>query len=175
MDRETLEALANAHQSEVYRYVRYLGADAADAEDLVQDTFLAAFRSANVPAATDVRGQAAWLRTIARNRFISRYRRSKANPVDTSSERLERAEATWASAFLRHGDGSDYLDALRQCLDALPEKSREAMHLRYADRKSREEMAQLLNMTEDGVKSLLRRIRGALAECIRRRLALERG
>jgi RNA polymerase sigma-70 factor (ECF subfamily) len=173
MDRVALETLAKAHQSEIYRYMRYLGAHDADAEDLVQDTFLAAFRTAKVPAASDTRGQAAWLRTIARNRFISHYRRRKASPVDTSSERLERAEAVWVSEFLRDGDGSDYLDALRQCLDALPEKSREALDLRYAARKSREEMAQILNLTESGVKSLLRRIRGVLAECIRKRLALE--
>jgi DNA-directed RNA polymerase specialized sigma24 family protein len=35
-------------------------------------------------------------------------------------------------------------------------------------------MAQALSMSEDGIKSLLRRIRTALAECIRRRLAMEK-
>ena len=61
MRRGELETLIRAHQAELYRYLRYLGADPASAEDLVQDTFLATFQSeadleAGVPAA------AAWLR-----------------------------------------------------------------------------------------------------------------
>lgn len=86
---------------------------------------------------------------------------------------LEQAEATWESDFLRGSDGFDYVEALRECLDALPEKERSAVDLRYAQEKSRADMAQVLKMTEDGVKSLLQRIRATLAECIRRRLALQ--
>ena len=41
MDRDTLSVLVKTHQAEIYRYVRYLGADASPAADLGQETFLA--------------------------------------------------------------------------------------------------------------------------------------
>ena len=71
MSRDELEALVLAHQAELYRYVRYLGAgDPNAAEDLVQETFLAAFKSQNAPAASESARHAAWLRGIARNLFL---------------------------------------------------------------------------------------------------------
>ena len=36
------KALIESHQAELWRYLRYLGCDAAEAEDLTQETFLAA-------------------------------------------------------------------------------------------------------------------------------------
>ncbi|MBM4034477.1 MAG: RNA polymerase sigma factor [Planctomycetes bacterium] len=173
MTRDDLAALVRIHQAEVYRYVRYLGAEAHAAEDLVQETFLAAFRSDAPPEAADVRGAAAWLRGIARNLFLRYCRSRKTSPVKVDSALVERAEGVWASEFLRGGDGFDYVEALRKCLDALSEKQRHVLDLRYAQKKSRSEMARLLEMSEDGIKSLLRRIRAALAECVRRRLASE--
>jgi len=90
------------------------------------------------------------------------------------SEVVEQAEDVWQSRFLRDGDGFDYTDALRKCLETLPDQHRRVLDLRYADRKTRKQMASLLNMSTDGVKSLLRRIRANLADCIAKRLELER-
>ncbi len=65
---------------------------------------------------------------------------------------------------------SDYVEALRKCLATLNGKDRKMLQLRYADGKSRAEMARLGEMSEDGVKSLMRRVRGRLGQCVRRRL-----
>jgi RNA polymerase sigma-70 factor (ECF subfamily) len=173
MDRDALAALVRAHQAGLYRYVRYLGADNATAEDLVQETFLAAYRSATAPKASDERGTAAWLRGVARKLFLRHCRRRRTSPVRADSRLVEHAEATWTGQFLGDGDGFGYVEALRQCLEALSAEQRRALDLRYAERKSRAEMARLLAMSEDGVKSLLRRIRGRLAGCVRRRLKLD--
>lgn len=150
-----------------------MGAQSDVAEDLVQETFLTAFRIPGAKAEREVRGQAAWLRGIARNLFLQHCRRHRRQQMPAERGYLEQAEATWESDFLRGSDGFDYVEALRECLDALPEKERSAVDLRYAQEKSRADMAQVLKMTEDGVKSLLQRIRATLAECIRRRLALQ--
>ena len=88
---------------------------------------------------------------------------------------LERAEAAWTAEFLRDGDGFDYVEALRKCLDRLTDRQRRAIDLRYAEKRSRAEMARQLDMTENGVKSLLRRIRAALGDCVQRRLNMENG
>ena len=173
MDLESLAANITAQQAALYRYARYLGADPATAEDLVQDTFLAAFRTAMPPETADERVCAAWLRGVTRNLFFQHCRRMRSSPVRPGADLLEEAEVVWKSAFLRSGDGFDYIEAVRKCIRQLPEKQRTALDMRYAQRKSRDEMARLLGMTEDGIKSLMRRIRSDLAECIRKRLALE--
>lgn len=134
---------------------------------------MAAFRSAAPPAATDDRAMAAWLRGIARNLFLRHCRSTRTSRVVVDSDFVEQAEATWATEFLHGGDGFDYVEALRKCLESLPLSHRRAVDLRYAQRKSRAEMARLCQMSEDGVKSLMRRVRATLAECVRRRLAVE--
>jgi len=176
MNRDDLEMLVRAHQAELFRYLRYLGAmDHTLAEDLVQETFLAAFRSPDPPPVGEIRRQSAWLRGIARNLFFAHCRRSRTSPVHVDSAYLEQAEAVWATEFLREADGFDYMEGLRHCLKRLAEKERHLLDLRYAQEKSRAKMAHLLAMTEDGIKSALRRIRASLADCIEQRLALERG
>ena len=174
MQRSELELMVRTHQAEVFRYLRYLGADAAEAEDLVQETFLAAFGGEPRAAAEDLRGRAAWLRGIARNQFLMHCRRARTSPVKVDSESLRRSEDAWSTQFLRDGDGFGYVEAMRRCVDSLGENQRHAIELRYVEKASRTEMASVLKMTGDGVKSLLRRIRAALAECVKRSLEAER-
>ena len=81
----------------------------------------------------------------------------------------------WSTEFRRGGDGFDYAEALRTCLEELSEKQRRLVDMRYAEKKSRSEMARLARMTENGIKSLLRRIRSVLGECVKRTLKLEGG
>lgn len=172
MNRDELEALVRIHQAELYRYLRYLGAsDRARAEDLVQETFLAAFRSPG-PRDADERVQAAWLRGIARNLFFAHCRRSRReHSLDQAA--LDQAEAVWANEFLSAGNGFDYLEALRKCLTRLNARQRRFLDLRYAESKSRAEMAAALDMSEDGIKTGLQRIRALLSDCIQQRLRTE--
>ena len=125
MTRDRLEELVRAHQAEIYRYVRYLGADPVSAADLVQDTFVAAFRSEDPPDLSDLRARTVWLREIVRLRFLMFCRRQRSSPVAVSNEWLEETEATWSSESLREGDGFDYLQALEKCVESLPARERE--------------------------------------------------
>ena len=171
MERDELERLVGTHQASVYRYLRYLGADSALAEDLVQETFLATMRpNGNHPTRPDDPVWCAWLRGIARNLFLMECRRRRAHPAASDDAALERAEAAWAAQFQSESDAAERLVALRECLETLPARQREVLDHRYHRRTGRGEMARLFGMTEDGIKSLLRRIRAALAQCIERRL-----
>src|ERR671912_189448 len=63
----------------------------ADAEDLVQDTYLKAFRSsAQFERGTNLK---AWLFTILHNTFRNMRRQDGRNPIDVDSEVVEQAEA----------------------------------------------------------------------------------
>ena len=171
MTRDELESLVRSQQAELYRYVRYLGAaDRSLAEDLVQDTFLAAFRSPNLPPMAEFRRQSAFLRGIARNLFLAHCRKARNSPVRADTAAVERAESFWATEFLCGGDGYDHVEALRSCLGRLEGRQRRYLALRYTQGKSRTEMARLLQMTEDGVKTALQRLRAILLDCMQRRM-----
>ena len=175
MNREDLDKLMTAREAEIYRYVKYLGGDHAVAQDIAQETFLAAYQSPHPPDPADHRRQGAWLRGIARNQFLTYCRRRKLNPVITDDRALATAEAFWAV----RGDGEDALgearEALANCLEELSARNRELLRLRYEEKRSREDMAEALSMGAEGVKTALRRIRSALAVCIEGRLHEEAG
>ena len=155
-----LEVLVHSHQRGIWRYLRYLGCESTQAEDLTQEAFLAVLRKP--PSIQDPSALASYLRTVARNLFIARLRRAKIEPRFTD---LDEADAIWT----RHeGDdeGDSYRQALRECGEDLSEKDRDALRLRYGDRASRETMARELGLKPDGIKTLLRRIRDRLRLCI---------
>ncbi len=159
-----LDDLVAKHQVGLWRYLRYLGCEPDLAEDLVQQTFVTAWErpfEVRNPAAT-----AAWLRTVARNHFLMAVRRERLRPAFTD---IERAEAAWAERTAGN-DGSELLDALRACLATLADRARRALDVFYAGTRSRRRVADALDITEDGAKTLLRRAREHLRACIRRRL-----
>lgn len=164
-----LESLIREHQTAVYRYVRFLGAEPNSAEDYVQETFLRAYRAAETPGPGNTGAWRAWLRTAARNLIVTDRRRS--HLVTFDQEAIERAEVAWVQV-IGDGDGEDQLAALRECIAALPPRQRQAIDCRYGRGTGRGDMARLMGLTEDGVKMLLRRTRTALAKCVEVKLAV---
>ena len=171
MNREELDTLIRVHQAALYRYARYLGSEPADAEDLVQETFLVACRKGQVPDSPGA--AAAWLRGVLRNLFLEFCRRQRSGAAPLDPESLETFEQHWQNRFLRDGDGFDYLQALQECLEHLPARQRDAIDMRYWQRAGRKDMAERLGIGENGVKMLLRRIREALARCVSGKLDVE--
>jgi RNA polymerase sigma-70 factor (ECF subfamily) len=159
-----LASLVQRHQAGVWRYVRFLGADAAEADDLTQETFLAVARSEFVER--DERQSAGYLRTVARNQLLV-LRRKQDREISTVE--LEAADTVWAAAAGADGSLDGYLDALRECVDGLDGRARQAIDLCYRDGAGREAIAAALDMQPDGVKTLLRRTRQVLRECVERK------
>jgi len=159
-----LAALVKAHQADLWRYLRFLGCERSLAEDLTQETFLALVRKPPVlenPAALP-----AYLRTTARHLLARRQSRTPA-PIS-----LEEADVVWVGAT---GDRSSdvYVDALRACVESLDERSRRALDLHYRDRIPQEKAAATLELSREGLKTLLRRIKDQLKACVGGRLARE--
>jgi RNA polymerase sigma-70 factor, ECF subfamily len=171
MTKEDLEELVEAHQAELFRYLRFIGADYAVAEDLLQETYLRAFKSAAAPGLQDHIKRRAWLRRIAHNLFIDYCRRRSRSPVSFSSEEAEVAEGFWQDNFFQYDEGFGCMEALEQCLTKLSTSQRELIDAFYAARKSRDEIASSMGISSSGVKAALRRIRAALGECIQHKLS----
>ena len=158
-------ALVRAHQAGVWRYLRFLGCDPTEADDLVQETFLAVLREGFEVRSTAE--TAAYLRGVARNRLLTARRKERNSPPAVD---LEAAEAVWARMAAEDGL-SDYLVALSHCLEkAVSPRVRRALELQYHDRASRAQIAAELDLAVEGVKTLLRRARSALRDCVERKL-----
>lgn len=162
LDTASLAALVSQHQADIWRYLRYLGAESADADDLTQETFLALSRANFQERSRAQTG--AYLRTIARNQLLM-LRRFQGREINTVE--LEAAEQVWASHASDSGmDG--LLATLADCLETLEGRAREAVQLFYRENLSRTAIASALTMKPEGIKTLLRRTREVLRDCIQR-------
>ncbi|MEO0529105.1 MAG: RNA polymerase sigma factor [Planctomycetota bacterium] len=164
-----LARLVQERQAEVWRYLRYLGANGTESEDLTQETFLAVARSRFTEQSAQQ--TASYLRTVARRQLLM-LRRKQRRRITTVE--LNAAEAAWADSMWPADAETDRFDdrveAARGCVEKLDGRPREAIDLLYRQGTSRETIAEKLGMTADGVKTLLRRTRAKLRECIERTL-----
>ncbi len=153
---------ALAHLDSLYGTALRLTRRAADAEDLVQDTYL------KFEAGTNLK---AWLFTILHNTFRNIRRHDGRNPVDVDSEAVERAvgDAPGTQSpeqILTRAT----LDAdLQGALDALPDAFRQAVWLRDVEELSYAEMAKVLDVPIGTVMSRISRGRRALSEGLQTR------
>jgi len=142
-----------------------------DAEDLVQDTYLKAFRaSKQFQRGTNLK---AWLFTILHNTFRNMRRHDGRNPVDVDSETVEQAadlaadERTPEQLLTRATLDSD----LQAALDGLPDAFRQAVWLRDVEEFSYADIAAIVDVPIGTVMSRISRGRRMLYE----RLAPSRG
>src|SRR5215218_7668523 len=170
-DDAEFTAAALSHIDSLYGTALRLTRRAADAEDLVQDTYLKAFRSAHqFEPGTNLK---AWLFTILHNTFRNIRRHDGRSPVDVDSEAVERAANDGpADQSPEQILTRQTLDAdLQAALDALPEPFRQAVWLRDVEELSYAEMAQVLDVPIGTVMSRISRGRRALSEGLRARRA----
>jgi RNA polymerase sigma-70 factor, ECF subfamily len=163
-----LATLVQQHQAGLWRYLRYLGADSTEAADLTQETFLA-FARAKFAERHDLQ-TAGYLRTVARNQLLMLRRRQHR---EICTVELQAADSVWAAATGPDGSLSAYLDALRECVDRLEGRARQAIDLHYRECATRDAIASQLQMQPDGIKTLLRRTRQLLRECVERKMNSE--
>ena len=143
----------------------------ADAEDLVQDTFVKALRFADrFTAGTNLK---AWLYTILLNTWRNRRRDSARVPVDIDSPRVEEA-ATSSDGPSAHDTPEQILlratvrEDLQEALEALPDVFREAVWLRDVDEFTYAEIAEMLRIPIGTVMSRISRGRRLLFERLSR-------
>ena len=161
--RPALEAEALAYLDGLYATALRLTRNAAAAEDLVQDTFLKAVRSAGqFEPGTNLRG---WLFTILHNTFRNVRRDAGRDPVQVDSEAVEQAPVAAATADPETRLVENSLGAgLKAALDSLPEAYRQAVWLRDVEDFSYAEIAAMLDVPVGTVMSRISRGRKLLYE-----------
>ena len=164
---DAVAARALEYLEPLYATALRLTRNPADAEDLVQDTFVKALRFAD--RCTPGTNLKAWLYTILMNTWRNRRRDAARDAVTIDSPRVEEAAAgeggtvaldTPEQILLR----ATVRDDLRAALDSLPEVFREAVWLRDVEEFTYAEMAEMLGVPIGTVMSRISRGRRQLFE-----------
>ncbi|MGQ0826531.1 MAG: RNA polymerase sigma factor [Actinomycetota bacterium] len=150
----------------LYRVARSITRHDADAEDLVQDTMLRAFRSVE---RFDGRHPRAWLLTIMRNAQVNRVRRRRPGLLDRPDEVFDRSAAMADPA---PGPEEQVMDrrfeaVVEDAYAALPEKFRAVVDLVDIAGVSYEEAAAVLEILEGTVMSRLHRGRKRMRDALK--------
>ena len=171
-DKKAFELLVSKYQRKLMRLVSRLVFDQAEAEDVVQEAFIKAYR-----ALPNFRGEAAfytWLYRIgintAKNYLVTQGRRA---PTSTDSD-VEEAEGFSDADGLRDINTPESLLASKQiaatvnaAMSALPEELRNAITLREIEGLSYDEIAEVMLCPIGTVRSRIFRAREAIAERLR--------
>jgi RNA polymerase sigma-70 factor (ECF subfamily) len=165
--RRRFELLALPHLDAAYNFARWLAGNTADAEDVVQDAYLRAFRYFDAYRGGNFR---VWLLRILRNSFVdwvkeNRGRRLVFHADAPTGTTADTEEVVWTDSprdpealLLEQLDG----EALNQIMKRLPAEYREVLLLREVEDLSYKEIAEVTAMPIGTVMSRLSRARGAL-------------
>ena len=177
-DRQAFDRLVEMHTPRVWRVVWRILRHREDAEDVVQEVFLAAHG-----ALPEFRGEArftTWLHSIAVRRALN-ARRSAAGKARRAAlslvagagaagegtmpeERL--ADDSAAASPLRSLEAGELRRRLARCLEQLPASWRAVLALREGESLSYQEIAAILKTALGTVRSRLARARLALRRCV---------
>ena len=152
------EVLVSRYHARLLAFCRHMLHSREDAEDVLQEVFAAAFNA--IMADSREINARPWLYRIARNRSLNHLRRNTAIGVDSMDAHFADAgQSTSEKAHQR-----EEFRLLLEDIGHLPETQRSALVLREMDALSYEQIAQAMETTVPGVKSLLVRARIGLAE-----------
>jgi RNA polymerase sigma-70 factor (ECF subfamily) len=168
-DEAFVDHITSAQQA-LFAYILILLPNIADASDVLQETNLVLWRK---------RGEfrpeeefLPWARAIARYQALASLKKQHRHRIRFSdnllSQLAEEPHAPEAQGF------ESEQAFLGECIDELAPSSQELLRLRYSSALSLGEIAGQTSRSEGAVRGALYRIRGELANCIRRKLHCER-
>jgi RNA polymerase sigma-70 factor (ECF subfamily) len=161
-DREAFEHLMRKNNERLFRVARSIVLDDAEAEDVVQTAYLAAFRG--VARFAGRSSLATWLTRIVINEALARRRErlrygTFASAHDLADELSDRASNPEDSASLQ-----ELTRLTESAIDGLPANYRLVLILRQVEGLSGEETAASLGVTEEVVRVRLHRARAMLRD-----------
>jgi RNA polymerase sigma-70 factor (ECF subfamily) len=158
-DRLAMQVLFARHHVRVFRFVLRLLHDEALAEDVISETFLDVWRQAGRFEGRST--VSTWLIAIARFKALSMLRKRREEELDDETANSIEEPADGPEATVAKMDKSQ---RLRKCLTALSPEHREVIDLVYYHEKSVEEVAEIVGIPENTVKTRMFYARKKLGE-----------
>lgn len=143
---DEFEKLLSEVSSGVERFVRYRLPSQTDADDVLQEIYLSAYR--NFPGLKNKDAFKPWIISIARNK-CNDYFRTKAAQMEISIEELSQQELSAGRL------GVSVVHTVRETLDRLGDKDKQILYLYFWKELPQNEIAKMLNIPVGTVKSRL--------------------
>jgi len=153
------ESLVNALHSDLYRYAYWLCQHPQVAEDLVQETFLRAWKA--LDSLKDEKAAKSWLITILRRENARRFERKQLDLVDVEDYALADQNSPDTEQEMEN-------ELLRRHIQMLAVEYREPLLLQVIGGFSGEEIAAILDLNKNTVMTRLFRARNQLKESLER-------
>jgi RNA polymerase sigma-70 factor (TIGR02943 family) len=173
----------DSHGEYLYRYALVRVRDASVAEDLLQETLLAAVGGHQAHAGRSSEGT--WLVGIMKHKVIDHFRRVARNArfqlsaehedeIDCFEQsgpwrghwREERAPNSWTAHAGQCFQSGEFWEILDRCLSQLPQQMSIALTLREIDGLTSTEICEILNITPNNLRVLLHRSRSKLRQLL---------
>lgn len=151
------EALVKAYHTDLYRYGYWLCHDPNIADDLVQETFLRAWKS--LDSLNDIKAAKSWLITILRRENARRFERKQFDYVDMEDQPLEDNVSPSTEDEMEQ-------QLLRRHIMSLPEEYSEPLILQIVGGFSGDEISEMLSLNKNTVMTRLFRARNQLKEAL---------
>ena len=168
--KRAFEREALPHLDSVYHFAYNLTGNGDDARDLLQETYLKAFRFFDsFQRGTNCK---AWLFQISKNSFINRYRKQAREPDKVRYDEIEEYYETLRPTDVDANNLEDQLfntlldDEVTAALQSLPESFRSVLILSDIEQMTYEEIAEILQCPIGTVRSRLHRARNILRDAL---------
>ena len=180
----TVKIWVNRYTDKMYSYALYKTNSKETAEDLVQDTFLAAYQSlGKFEGKSDPK---TWLFGILNNKIADYFRKAYRNPTVMESERKQDSGKSFLDSFF-DADGSwikeqrpqpwpadeanlfddaEFVTILQACMNELPDNWFAAINLKFFEVKKGELICQELQITPTNFWQILHRAKLQLRKCL---------
>src|SRR6266487_2637675 len=159
------------HMDAAHNLAKWLLRNEEDAQDVVQEAYLRAFKSFSGFHGSNGR---AWLLTIVRNTSYTLLKKNRAVDLTTTfDEEIHVAgdESASPATVLEHSENAELI---REAMDALPAEFREILTLRHQEGLSYKEIAAIAEIPPGTVMSRLARARGKLREYLAARISKDK-
>ncbi|MDZ4199234.1 MAG: sigma-70 family RNA polymerase sigma factor [Kiritimatiellia bacterium] len=156
------------HENDLRAVIGSLVRDAHAREDLLQEVALVLWKKFD--EYDGVHSFGAWARGIAVRKALQSFARNRRTPTPVSPDILESILTAYDETESENPEPTEREEALRHCLERLPEKSRRLIGLRYERALKLHEVAAEVGSTLDAVHKALSRIRDRLHDCVQKRL-----
>ena len=166
----SFEAALLPHLDAAHNLARWLTRNEQDAQDVVQEAYLRAFKSFSGFHGSNGR---AWLLTIVRNTSYTLLKKNRSADLTTPFDEEIHAssrESVSPATILEHGEDAELI---KEAMDELPAEFREILVLRHQECLSYKEIADIAQIPPGTVMSRLSRARAKLKECLAARIGKE--
>jgi len=167
----SFEAAMLPHLDAAHNLARWLLRNEQDAQDVVQEAYLRAFKSFGGFHGSNGR---AWLLTIVRNTSYTLLKKNHAVDLTTTfDEEIHGSgrESVSPATILEHAEDAELV---KEAMDELPAEFREILALRHQEGLSYKEIADIAQIPLGTVMSRLARARDKLKECLAARIGKEK-